>query len=250
MDSGIRPDVLLLPKVESHVEVDILESHLTGRQAGIRLMALIETALGLQNADAIAQSSERVSALVFGGADLTTDLGSGAGWEPMLFARSRLVQAAATAGPVIGQNDNVIAVNSFIEIDLLGQVNAEFLLGHQFTAPGGQMDFVRGAQRSKGGKSFVAASSTAAQGKVSRIVPRLSAPVTDPRMEVEYVVTEFGICNLRGKSSTERARALIEIAHPTVREELAAAAEEAGFWWSEGEGAPSAPSGAAGTIRR
>ena len=100
VDSGIRPDVLLLPKVESPGEVNILESHLTARQAEIRFMALIETALGLQNADAIAQSSERVSALVFGGADLATDLGAEAGWEPMLFARSRLVQAAATAGIV------------------------------------------------------------------------------------------------------------------------------------------------------
>jgi itaconate CoA-transferase len=77
---------------------------------------------------------------------------------------------------IIGQNDNVISVNSFIEIDLLGQVNAEFLLGHQFSAPGGQMDFVRGAQRSKGDKSFVAASSTAAHGKVSRIFARLLPP--------------------------------------------------------------------------
>ncbi len=135
---------------------------------------------------------------------------------------------------VIGQNDNVVSVNSFIEIDLLGQVNAEFLLGHQFSAPGGQMDFVRGAQRSKGGKSFVAATSTAAHGKVSRIVSRLSAPITDPRMEVEYIVTEFGIRNLRGKSSTERAQALIEISHPDFREQLAAEAEEAGFWLGAG----------------
>ena len=69
-------------------------------------------------------------------------------------------------------------------------------------------------------------------------------------MEAEYVVTEYGICNLRGKSSTERALALIEIAHPTFREELVAAAEEAGFWWGDGRGTTSAPSGAAGPIRR
>ena len=98
VDSGVRPDVLLLPKVESPIEVKILESHLTGRQATIRFMALIETALGLQNADAIARCSARLGALVFGGADLATDLGADEGWEPMLFARSRLVQAAATAG--------------------------------------------------------------------------------------------------------------------------------------------------------
>jgi citrate lyase beta subunit len=100
VDSGIRPDVLLLPKVESPVEVQILESHLMGRQAEIRFMALIETALGLQNADAIARCSERLNALVFGGADLAADLGADPGWEPMLFARARLVQAAAMAGIV------------------------------------------------------------------------------------------------------------------------------------------------------
>ncbi|AJC22570.1 acetyl-CoA hydrolase/transferase family protein [Pandoraea pulmonicola] len=127
---------------------------------------------------------------------------------------------------VIGLNDNVVSVNSMIEVDLSGQVNAEYLNEHQYSAAGGQLDFVRGASYSKGGLSFIAASSTAAHGKVSRIVPRLQGPATDPRIETQYIVTEHGLCNLRGLSSDERARGLIEIADPAFRDELTAAARE------------------------
>ncbi len=125
---------------------------------------------------------------------------------------------------VIGQNDNVVSVNAMIEVDLAGQVNAEFLLGHQFSAVGGQLDFVQGAGYSKGGKSIIAAHATAAGGKVSRIVPRLQGPATDPRIETQYVVTEYGVCELRGKSSSERALGLIGIAHPSFRDDLLAEA--------------------------
>lgn len=130
---------------------------------------------------------------------------------------------------VIGQNDNVISVNSFIEIDFTGQVNAEYMLHHQYSAPGGQLDFVRGSQLSKGGKSILTAYSTAAKGKVSRIVPSISGVSTDARNEVQYVVTEYGSVNLRGKSTTERALALISIAHPDFREELLKQAKEIGY---------------------
>jgi itaconate CoA-transferase len=126
---------------------------------------------------------------------------------------------------VIGQNDNVVSVNAMIEVDLAGQVNAEFLSQHQFSATGGQLDFVCGAGYSKGGKSIIAAHSTAAKGKVSRIVPRLQGPATDPRMETQYIVTEFGAFDLRGKSSDERALGLIGLAHPTFREQLLADAK-------------------------
>ena len=78
------------------------------------------------------------------------------------------------------------------------------MLGHQYSASGGQLDFVRGAYASKGGKSIIAAQSTAAKGKVSRIVARLDGPVTTPRIDTHYVVTEFGAVNLKGLSSTER----------------------------------------------
>jgi itaconate CoA-transferase len=127
---------------------------------------------------------------------------------------------------VIGQNDNVVSVNAMIECDLLGQVNAEFLNTHQYSAAGGQLDFVRGAYYSKGGLSFIVASSTAAHGRVSRIVPRLGGPATDPRVDVQYIATEHGIRDIRGKSSAERALGLIEIAEPVFRDELTAAARD------------------------
>jgi itaconate CoA-transferase len=127
---------------------------------------------------------------------------------------------------VIALNDNVISINATIEIDLTGACNSEHMLGHQYSASGGQLDFVRGAYASKGGKSIIAASSTAAKGKFSRIVPRLEGPVTTPRIDTHYVVTEFGAVNLKGLSSTERAQELIALAHPEFRDELMASAKE------------------------
>jgi itaconate CoA-transferase len=127
---------------------------------------------------------------------------------------------------IIAQNDNVISVNATIEIDLTGACNSEHMLGHQYSASGGQLDFVRGAYASKGGKSIIAATSTAAHGKISRIVPRLEGPVTTPRIDTHYIVTEFGSANLKGLSSTERAHALIGLAHPEFRDELLASAKK------------------------
>ena len=130
---------------------------------------------------------------------------------------------------VIAQNDNVLSVNAFVEIDLSGQVNAEFMQGHQFSGPGGALDYVRGAVLSKGGKSFLASQATAAHGTISRIVPRLNSIVTDPRGDVQYVVTEFGICNLQGKSTSERTQALIALAAPEFREFLYSEARKMSF---------------------
>lgn len=121
---------------------------------------------------------------------------------------------------IISKNDNVISINSTIEIDLTGACNSEHLKGHQYSATGGQVDFVRGAYKSKNGKSFIALTSTASNGKFSKIVPKLSGPVTTTRTDVQYVVTEYGIVNLKGLSSSERASALINIAHPKFRDEL------------------------------
>jgi itaconate CoA-transferase len=126
----------------------------------------------------------------------------------------------------IAQNDNVISINATIQIDLTGACNSEHMLGHQYSASGGQLDFVRGAYASKGGKSIIAAQSTAAKGKVSRIVARLDGPVTTPRIDTHYVVTEYGAVNLKGLSSTERAQELIALAHPEFRDELMASAKE------------------------
>jgi itaconate CoA-transferase len=127
---------------------------------------------------------------------------------------------------IIAQNDNVISINATIQIDLTGACNSEHMLGHQYSASGGQLDFVRGAFASKGGKSIIAVRSTAAKGKVSRIVARLEGPVTTPRIDTHYVVTEFGVVNLKGLSSTERALRLIELAHPEFRDELTEAAKQ------------------------
>ena len=123
---------------------------------------------------------------------------------------------------VIGQHDNMISINSALQVDLTGQVNAEMIGNVQFSGIGGQVDFVRGASRSAGGKSIIALLSTAAKGKVSRICRQFDAGVaiSTSRNDVHYVVTEFGVANLRGKTLQQRAAALIAIAHPNFRDEL------------------------------
>lgn len=130
---------------------------------------------------------------------------------------------------VIAKNNDMISVNGAIEVDLTGQIGSEFVAGHQFSGTGGQLDFVRGAYASKGGKSFIALHATAKKGQLSRIVPRLSGPVTDPRMDTHNVVTEFGIANLKGKSMQQRAELLIGLAAPQFREELEAEAKKLGL---------------------
>ncbi|MBA2934792.1 acetyl-CoA hydrolase/transferase family protein [Sphingomonas sp. CGMCC 1.13654] len=125
---------------------------------------------------------------------------------------------------VIAANARMVSVNATLEIDLHGACNSEQRIGRQYSASGGQLDFVRGASASQGGKSIIACHSTAAGGKVSRIVPSLCGAVTTPRNDVHYVATEYGIVNLRGLSLRERAKALIAIAHPDFREGLDRAA--------------------------
>lgn len=121
---------------------------------------------------------------------------------------------------IIAQNDRVLSVNATIQMDLSGACNSEHMNGRQYSGTGGQLDFVRGAYASKGGRSIIACHSTAAKGKVSRIVPWLDGPVTTPRTDTHIVVTEYGSAVMKGKSLSERARALIAIAHPDFREEL------------------------------
>ncbi len=124
---------------------------------------------------------------------------------------------------VIAKNYKMVSINSCLQVDLMGQVNAESMGLKQFTGVGGQVDYVRGANMAKDGKSIIAMPSTAAKGKISRIVPLLDegAAVTTSRNDVNYIVTEYGIASLRGKSLRERARALIQIAHPNFRDSLA-----------------------------
>jgi len=131
---------------------------------------------------------------------------------------------------IIAKNDNLISVNSCLEVDLYGQVNADSVNGAFYSGIGGQVDFVRGATLSKGGQSFITLPSTALGGTVSTIVPILKHPVTTSRHDVQSIVTEYGIADLFGKTVRERAQALINIAHPDFREELTKAAYEANLF--------------------
>ncbi|MBK6911791.1 MAG: acetyl-CoA hydrolase/transferase family protein [bacterium] len=129
---------------------------------------------------------------------------------------------------IIARNDNMISINSALQVDLTGQVCADSI-GHTiFSGFGGQVDFVRGAARSKGGKPIIALESTAKSGSISRIVPSLSpgAGVVTSRADVHYIVTEFGVAYLHGKTLRERAQALIRVAHPQFRDELKYAAQQ------------------------
>ncbi len=123
---------------------------------------------------------------------------------------------------IIGQNDKMLSINSALQVDLVGQVCADTLGYKQFSGVGGQVDFVRGCSRSRGGKAIIAMPSTASGGKYSRIVNTLmeGASVTTSRNDVQYIVTEQGVADLRGKSIRKRAEALISIAHPDFRGEL------------------------------
>jgi acetyl-CoA hydrolase len=131
----------------------------------------------------------------------------------------------------IAQNDNMVSINSAIEVDLTGQVCADSI-GYQFySGAGGQVDFIRGAARSKGGKPIIALPSTAKNDTVSRIAWKLQpgAGVVTTRNDVHYVVTEYGIAYLHGKTIQQRARALIAIAHPKFQEHLEAMAYQLGY---------------------
>ncbi len=123
---------------------------------------------------------------------------------------------------VIGQNNNVVSINSAISIDLLGQAAADMLGTRQFSGAGGQVDFIRGAAFSRGGRSIIALPATASGGNISRICTGLAPgqAVTTSRNDIDFVVTEYGIAALRGKTVLERAKALIGIAAPQYREQL------------------------------
>ena len=130
---------------------------------------------------------------------------------------------------VIARNARMVSVNATLQIDLFGACCSEYLNGRQYTASGGQLDFVRGASASAGGKSIIACHSTAAKGTASRIVARLDGPATTPRNDTQIVVTEHGWANLRGLTVDQRARALIGLAAPQFRAGLKAEARSMGL---------------------
>jgi 4-hydroxybutyrate CoA-transferase len=123
---------------------------------------------------------------------------------------------------LIARNDKMVAINSALQVDLTGQVCSDSIGTYFYSGIGGQVDFLRGASRSKGGKPIIALSSTAKNGTISRITPMLApgAGVVTSRGLIRYVVTEYGVAYLHSKSIRERAQALIEIAHPKFRDEL------------------------------
>ena len=132
---------------------------------------------------------------------------------------------------VICKNDNMISINAAVEVDLMGQVCAESIGTRHLSGTGGQVDFVRGACQSKGGKSFIAFTSTAKNGTVSKIQPTLTpgAVVTTSKNDVDYIVTEYGIAQLRGLPLSKRVANLIAIAHPDFRDELTFEAKKRGM---------------------
>ena len=135
---------------------------------------------------------------------------------------------------IIGRIDNMISINNCIAVDLFGQVSAESVGTRQVSGTGGQLDYLTGAAMSRGGKAFLCMTSTFTDkdGTLkSRIVPTFNGDiVTDPRSQAYYMVTEYGMVNLVGRSTWERAELLISIAHPDFRDELIQKAEENGIW--------------------
>jgi acyl-CoA hydrolase len=129
---------------------------------------------------------------------------------------------------IISRNDRQVAINSALEVDLTGQVCADSIGYDFYSGIGGQVDFIRGAARSAGGKPIIALPSTARGGTLSRIVPhlRVGAGVVTSRGDVHYVVTEYGVASLHGKTVRERCRALLAITHPRFRDELEWAARK------------------------
>jgi 4-hydroxybutyrate CoA-transferase len=132
---------------------------------------------------------------------------------------------------VIARNNDMVSINSALEVDLIGQICADSIGHNIYSGVGGQVDFTRGAAHSRGGKPIIALPSTAKNGSISRIVWELKpgAGVSVPRNEVHYVVTEFGVAYLRGKTLSQRAQAMINIAHPDFREMLLAQAHAAHY---------------------
>ena len=132
---------------------------------------------------------------------------------------------------VICKNDNMISINAALEVDFFGQVCAESVGTKHMSGSGGQIDYVRGACQSKGGKSFIAFTSTAKGGTISKIKPILTpgAICTTSKNDVDYIVTEYGIAHLRGRSLGERTKQLIAVAHPDFRDELTFEAKKRGI---------------------
>ena len=136
---------------------------------------------------------------------------------------------------VIGSIDKMVSINSCLQIDLYGQVNSESVGHMHISGTGGLLDFILGVYLSEGGKSFICTPSTKTlkDGTVESLLVPFMLPgsiVTCPRASIDYIVTEYGISQLRGLSTWERAEKIIELAHPDFRDDLVKAAEKQGIW--------------------
>lgn len=133
---------------------------------------------------------------------------------------------------VIARNNKMVSINSALQLDLTGQCCAESVGPRQFSGTGGHKEFINGAQHSKGGKSILAFYSSARNDTISRILPFFDAGtvVTTSRVDVDYVVTEYGVACLRGRSVKERVQELINIAHPNFRDYLSSQARQHMIW--------------------
>ncbi len=173
--------------------------------------------IGLLHSGAIADQAEAIVTGVAIGTDALYD---------RVVKEDRITFAPVThthATATLAQIENFKAINSCIEVDLFGQANAEFLNGRQISGTGGLVDFLRGAQVAPGGRGILALASTAKRGTISRIIPRLPKDATSiARADVDTVVTEHGIAELKHKTIEQRATALIRIADPQFQEELSA----------------------------
>lgn len=200
-----------------------LSSH---KHLGLHTEAMTDGVLPLLESGIIDNSQKKV---LPGVSVASLAIGSKELYEHMNYNKKMLFKDVAfTNNPfVIGQNPKVMSINSALQIDLTGQICADSLGTYIFSSVGGQHDFVYGASRSEGGRSFIAMLSTTNKG-VSKIVPVLSsgAGVVTSRFQANYIVTEHGCVNLRGKDLGERAKLLISVAAPEFREELERAAAE------------------------
>jgi len=204
------------------------------RDLGVHTEMLTEAMLELYESGVITNKRKTlypekfVCAFVFGTQKLYNFVNN----NPSVFVMS----GSFTNDPfILGQNSKMVSINAALMIDLTGQVCSEAIGTRHYSGTGGQLDTHRGAVRRAlkglGGKGIIALRSTAKKGEVSKIVPTLpqGSPVTVPRQDLDYVVTEFGIAHLRGKTAAERARAMIEISHPDHRKTLEEEARKIGL---------------------
>jgi len=208
---GVLPEVILAQLADRR---DLgVHSGAIGDQVAVLMQAGV-----INNARKTIDRGHTVACVMFG----SKPLHAFAHNNPLLQFRSN----AYTHGPdVLSQIEHFVALNSAVEVDLSGQINAEVAAGVYVGAVGGAGDFLRAAQRSKGGLPIVALPSTA--GRHSRIVAKLNGPVSTPRSDAGIIVTEYGIADLRGLGLAERARRMLAIAHPDQREQLGRASHGA-----------------------